>query len=73
MRGIPSRAPLDSMMNLSPPRARGSGFIVPSSEREPLDQTNIDWTVILDLLGRWSLVRKKSLVWSTEGVRRPGP
>jgi len=23
-------------------RARGSGFIVPSSEREPLDQTDID-------------------------------
>jgi len=48
------------MMNLSPPGARGSGFIVPSSEREPLDQTNIDWTVILDPLGRWSLVPEKS-------------
>ena len=48
------------MMNLSPPGARGSGFIVPSSEREPLDQTDIDWTVILDPLGRWSLVRVES-------------
>ena len=48
------------MMNLSPPGARGSGFIVPSSEREPLDQTDIDWTVILDPLGRWSLVPEKS-------------
>jgi len=48
------------MMNLSPPGARGSGFIVPSSERELLDQTNIDWTVILDPLGRWSLVPEKS-------------
>jgi len=27
---------------LSPPRARGSGFIVPSSEYGPLDQTDID-------------------------------
>jgi len=48
------------MMNLSPPEARGSSFIVPSSEREPLDQTDIDWMVILDSLGRWSLVREES-------------
>ena len=48
------------MMNLSPPRASGSGFIVPSSEREPLDQTDIDWMVILDPLGRWSFVREES-------------
>ena len=56
------------MMNLSPPGARGSGFIVPSSEREPLDQTDIDWTVILDPLGRWSLVREKSPDWNPEGA-----
>ena len=61
------------MMNLSPPGARGSGFIVPSSEREPLDQNDIDWTVILDPLGRWSVVREKSPDWSTEGGGRPGP
>ena len=48
------------MMNLSPPGARGSGFIVPSGERGPFDQTDIDWTVILDPLDRWSLVRKES-------------
>ena len=61
------------MMNLSPPEARGSGFIVPSSEREPLDQTDIDWTVILDPLGRWSLIHEKSPDWSPEGGGRPGP
>ena len=60
------------MMNLSPREARGFGFIVPSSEREPLDQTNIDWTVILDPLGRWSLVREKSPDWNPEGGGRPG-
>ena len=48
------------MINLSPPGARGSGFIVPSSECEPLDQTDIDWTVILDPLGRWNIVCEKS-------------
>ena len=60
------------MMNLSPLGARGSGFIVPSSEREPLDQTDIDWIVILDPLGRWSIVREKSPEPSPEGGRRPG-
>jgi len=61
------------MMNLSPPGAKWSGFIVPSSEREPLDQTDIDWTVILDPLGRWSVVRKKSSDWHPRGGGRPGP
>jgi len=61
------------MMNLSPPGARASGFIVPSSEREPLDQTDIDWTVILDPFGRWSLVREESPDWILEGGGRPGP
>ena len=55
------------------PGARGSGFIVPSSEREPLDQTDIDWTVILDPLGQWSVVREKSSDWHPGGGGRPGP
>jgi len=61
------------MMNLSPPGARGSSFIVHSSEREPLYQTDIDWTVILDRLGRWSLIRENCPDWSPEGGGRPGP
>ena len=59
------------MMNLSPLGARGSGFIVPSSEREPYDQTDVDWTVILDPLGRWSLVPEKSSDWSPGQGGRP--
>ena len=61
------------MINLSPLGARGSGFIVPSSEREPLDQTNIDWMVILDPLGRWSIVCEKSPDWHPTEGGRPGP
>ena len=61
------------MINLSPPGARGSSFIVPSSEREPLDQTDIDLTVILDPLGRLSVVCEKSPDWSTKGGGRPRP
>ena len=60
------------MMNLSPPGARGSGFIVPTDKHGPLDQTDIDWTVILDPLGRWSVVREKSLEPSPRGGGRPG-
>ena len=60
------------MKNLSPPGARGSGFIVPSSEREPLDQTDIDWTVILDPLGRWSLVCQESSESNPTEGGRPG-
>jgi len=61
------------MINLSPPGARGSGFIVPSSEREPLDQTDIDWTVILDPLGRWNVVCEKGSDWHPGAGGRPGP
>ena len=60
------------MKNFSPPGARESGFIVPSSEREPLDQTDIDWTVILDPLGRWRLVPKESPDPTLQGGGRPG-
>jgi len=56
------------MINLSSPGARGSGFIVPSSEREPLDQIDIDCMVILDPSGRWNVVCEKSPDWSTEGA-----
>ena len=59
------------MMNLSPPGARGSSFIVPSSEREPLDQTDIDWTVILDPLGRWRVIPEESPVWTPSQGGRP--
>jgi len=61
------------MINLSPPGARGSDFIVPSSEREPLDQTDIDWIVILDPLGWWNVVCENSSDWHPGGGRRPGP
>ena len=61
------------MMNLSPLGARGSGFIVPSSEHEPLDQTDIDWTVILDSLGWWRLVPKESPDPTLKGGGRPVP
>ena len=43
------------------------------NKREPLDQTDIDWTVVLDPLGRWNVVCEKSPDWSTDGGGRLGP
>jgi len=57
---------------MSPLGARGSGFIVASGERGPLDQTDIGWTVILDPLGQWSIVREMSPDPTPGGGGRPG-
>jgi len=50
----------------------GSGFIVLPSEYGSSDQTDIDSTVILDPLGRWSVIPKESPDWTPEGGGRPG-
>ena len=55
----------------SPPGARGSGFIVPSSESGSSDQTDIDWTVILDPFGRWSVIPEESPDWTLGQGGRP--
>jgi len=62
----------DSVEEIWSPGARGSGFIVPSSEFGPLDQTDIDWTVILDPLGQWSNIPKESPDWTLVEGGRPG-
>ena len=41
---------------VSPPGARGPAYIVPSSERGPSDQTDINRTVFLNPLGWWSII-----------------
>ena len=56
---------------MPPPGAKGSGYIVPSSEPRPLDQTDIDWTVILDPLGRWRVIPEESPVWTPSQGGRP--
>ena len=55
----------------SPPEARGSGYIVPPSEYGPSDQTDIDWTVILYPLGRWSIIPEESPDWTLGQGGRP--
>ena len=48
---------------MPPPWARGPAYIVPSSESRPSDQTDINRTVFLDPLGRWSMIREVERDW----------
>jgi len=43
---------------------RGHDYIVLSSEFGPSDQTDIDHTVFLDPLGRWSIIREVGQDWT---------
>jgi len=52
-------------------RGRGLGFIVPSSECRPSDQTDIDCVVKIGPLGRWSLAPKQSPDWDPTLGGRP--
>ena len=48
---------------MPPPGARGSAYIVPSSEPGPSDQTDIDRMIFFDPLGRWSIIRETEPDW----------
>jgi hypothetical protein len=54
-----------------PPGARGPAYIAPSSERGPSDQTDINRTVFLDPLGRWSIIRETEPDWLSGQGGRP--
>jgi len=59
------------MMLCSPPGARGPAYIVPSSERGPSDQTDINRTIFLDPLGRWSIIHEIERDWLKHLGGRP--
>ena len=46
-----------------PPGVRGLDYIVRSDESGPLDQTDIEWTVFLNPLGWWSVIRETERDW----------
>jgi len=56
---------------LSPPRARGSAYIVLPNEYGSSDQTDINRTVFLDPLGWWSIIREVERDWPPEVGGRP--
>ena len=48
---------------MPPPGARGPAYIVPPNEYGPLDQTDLNRTVFLNPLGRWSIIREMEPDW----------
>jgi len=50
---------------------RGLAYIVPSSEFGLSDQTDINRTVFLDPLGRWSIIREVDCDWPRGQGGRP--
>ena len=50
----------------SPPGARGSTYIVLPNECVPSDQTDINHTVFLNPLGRWSMIREVEADWPSD-------
>jgi len=55
----------------SPPGARWSAYIVPPNECGPSDQTDINRTVFLNSLGRWSMIREVEADWPSGQGERP--
>jgi len=55
----------------SPLGWRGLDYIVLSSEFRPSDQTDIDHTVFLDPLGRWSTIQEFGSDWPRGQDGRP--
>ena len=67
---------------MPPPGARGPAYIPLPNERGPSDQTDLNRTVFLDPLGRWSIIREVERDWPPKvggrprgraGARPPGP
>ena len=56
---------------MSPPGARGPAYIAPPNECGPSDQTDLNRTVFLNPLGRWSMIRKAGPHWPRHLGGRP--
>jgi len=57
----------------SPPGARGLAYIVLPNEYRPSDQTDLNRTVFLNPLGRWSMIREVEPDWLSGQGGRPAP
>jgi len=59
------------LLQSSPLGARGSAYIVPPNEYGPSDQTDLNRTVFLNPLGRWSMIREVESDWLLGQGGRP--
>jgi len=50
-------------MRMPPSGARGPAYIALPNERGPPDQTDLNHTVFLNPLGRWSIIREPGADW----------
>ena len=51
------------LLRSSPPRVRGAAYIVLPNKYGPSDQTDLNRTVFLNPLGRWSMIREVEPDW----------
>jgi len=58
-------------MRMPPPGARGPAYIAPPNERGPSNQTDLNRTVFLNPLGRWSIFHGRPR--GEGGCPAPGP
>jgi len=56
---------------VSPPGARGPAYIALPNERGPSDQIDLNRTVFLNPLDRWSMIREAGPDWLRHLGRRP--
>jgi len=56
---------------VSPPGARGPAYIASPNDCGPSDQTDLNRTVFLDPLGRWSMIREAGPDWPRHLGGRP--
>ena len=61
----------DSVEEVSPPGASGPAYIAPPNECGPSDQTDLNRTVFLNPLGRWSMIREAKPDWLSGQGGRP--
>ena len=54
-----------------PPGARGPAYIALPNECGPSDQTDLNCTIFLHPLGRWSIIHEEEPDWLLEEGRRP--
>ena len=62
---------MNKALEVSPPGAWGPAYIALSYERGPSDQTDLNRTVFLNPLGRWSMIREAGPDWPRHLGRRP--
>jgi len=58
-------------MRMPPPGARGPAYIALSNERGLSNQTDLNRTVFLNPLGRWSIIREAGADWPPGQGGRP--